>query len=246
MQYAVFAAYHLSLETSFLADEGATLPKMIVKHSTDIPEGATANTDISVISNSLPSTLCQSEADVGLGFKKLENLESASEHLDDLNFHSYASTIVDYSIETVLSDSCYDNLTSNLTVQSDYLNQCNESEGDTMSITKNLLQAELQETMVQGEREHGEVADTTRDKTNEDEFSREYFSATDSHQSILVYFSSHSVSKGTACERTRLLRIKFYGSFDKPLGRYLRDDLFDQVCHVYFCCYLHCSVSILK
>ena len=75
----------------------------------------------------------------------------------------------------------------------------------------------------------GEVADLTKDKTNEDELSGEYFSATDGHQSILVYFSSHCVSKGTVCERTRLLRIKFYGSFDKPLGRYLRDDLFDQV-----------------
>jgi hypothetical protein len=30
------------------------------------------------------------------------------------------------------------------------------------------------------------------------------------------------------------LRIKFYGSFDKPLGRYLHDDLFDQVSCVYF------------
>ena len=49
VQYAVFAAYHLSLETSFLADEGATLPKVIVKNSTDMPESATADTDISII-----------------------------------------------------------------------------------------------------------------------------------------------------------------------------------------------------
>ncbi|KAL4270060.1 hypothetical protein GQ457_HM000570 [Hibiscus cannabinus] len=27
-QYGVFAAYHLALETSFLADEGATLPEL--------------------------------------------------------------------------------------------------------------------------------------------------------------------------------------------------------------------------
>lgn len=31
IQYAVFAAYHLSLETSFLADEGASLPKIRLK-----------------------------------------------------------------------------------------------------------------------------------------------------------------------------------------------------------------------
>jgi hypothetical protein len=28
VQFAVFAAYHLALETSFLADEGATLPEL--------------------------------------------------------------------------------------------------------------------------------------------------------------------------------------------------------------------------
>ncbi|MED6122238.1 hypothetical protein PIB30_117314 [Stylosanthes scabra] len=236
VQFAVFAAYHLSLETSFLADEGATLPKMIVKHSIDMPEIATTDADISVISNSLPSTMCQSEADAGLDSRKLESLDSPSKHLDDHNFHSYASTMGNVSsTENVLSDSFRSNLTSNLTGQSDFLNNCNELEGDTLSITRDLSQDELQETMVQEEREHGEVVDITRDKINEDEFSGEYFSATESNQSILVYFSSHCVSKGTVCERNRLLRIKFYGSFDKPLGRYLRDDLFDPTSCCQFC-----------
>ena len=35
VQFAVFAAYHLALETSFLADEGATLPEL----STSSPMG---------------------------------------------------------------------------------------------------------------------------------------------------------------------------------------------------------------
>ncbi|TKY59045.1 putative 1-phosphatidylinositol-3-phosphate 5-kinase FAB1C [Spatholobus suberectus] len=239
VQYAVFAAYHLSLETSFLADEGATLPKMIVKNSTDMPESATADTDISMISNTFSTTMCHSEADdasrvkdfVGLDLK-LENLGSVPEHLDGLSSHSYTGTMADYRAENVFSDSYYNNSTSNLTLESDYLHQCNESEGDTVFRSRDLLQSELQQTMVQEESECGEVGDSTNDKTNEDELSGDYFSATDGHQSILVYFSSCCVSKGTVCERTRLLRIKFYGSFDKPLGRYLRDDLFDQAC----CC----------
>ncbi|XP_061358539.1 putative 1-phosphatidylinositol-3-phosphate 5-kinase FAB1C [Gastrolobium bilobum] len=222
MQYAVFAAYHLSHETSFLADEGATLPKMIVKDSTDMPISARADADICMTSNTLPSTMCQSEADdaskvedfVGHDLKH-ENLGSASENFDDL------------SVENVPSDSYYSNITSNLTVESDYLHQCNESAGGTISSTRDLLQADLQETTVQ-EGECGEVADSTKDKISEDEFSGKYFSATDGHPSILVYFSSHCVSKGSVCERTRLLRIKFYSSFDKPLGRYLRNDLFGQ------------------
>lgn len=49
------------------------------------------------------------------------------------------------------------------------------------------------------------------------------------HQSILVSLSTRCVWKGTICERAHLLRIKYYGCFDKPLGRFLRDHLFDQV-----------------
>ncbi|KAK7362580.1 hypothetical protein VNO77_04697 [Canavalia gladiata] len=242
VQYAVFAAYHLSLETSFLADEGATLPKMIVKHSIDMPESATADTDIPMISNNISPAMCQSEAEdastvkdvVGLGLK-LENYGTASEHLDDLSSHSCTAIMADYRAGNVLSDYYYNNLTSNLTVESDCLHQCNESEGDTTSSTRDLLPSELRQTMVQEEREYNEVADSIKDKTNEDELSGEYFSATDGHQSILVHFSSHCVSKGVVCERTKLLRIKFYGSFDKPLGRYLRDDLFDQTSYCQSC-----------
>lgn len=47
-------------------------------------------------------------------------------------------------------------------------------------------------------------------------------------QSILVSLSTRCVWKGTICERAHLFRIKYYGSSDKPLGRFLRDDLFDQ------------------
>jgi 1-phosphatidylinositol-3-phosphate 5-kinase len=62
-----------------------------------------------------------------------------------------------------------------------------------------------------------------------DELSSGYLSGTDNNQSILVSLSSTCIPKSLACERSHLVRIKFYGSFDKPLGRYLREDLFDQV-----------------
>ena len=67
------------------------------------------------------------------------------------------------------------------------------------------------------------------DQHDLNEFAGEYFSGTDNHQSILVSLSSTCIPKGLVCERSQLFRIKFYGSFDKPLGRYLREDLFDQV-----------------
>ncbi|XP_076881896.1 putative 1-phosphatidylinositol-3-phosphate 5-kinase FAB1C [Bidens hawaiensis] len=140
IQYAVFAAYHLSLETSFLADEGATLPKLMIKPSetTDIPKP------------------------------------------DD-------------------HDVAVDDMMMNRTVVS--------------------TPAVIEETTSCESTERTEVTDD----------SNEYYSATDNNnQSILVSFSNRCVLNGNVCERSRLLRIKFYGCFDKPLGRYLQDDLFDQ------------------
>ncbi|KAK7825384.1 putative 1-phosphatidylinositol-3-phosphate 5-kinase fab1c [Quercus suber] len=81
--------------------------------------------------------------------------------------------------------------------------------------------------MAQDETLAGEMNGSIRsEKADENEVSSEYFSATETHQSILVSFSSHCVLKGIVCERFRSLGIKFCGSFDKPLGRYLRDDFF--------------------
>ncbi|GJN03665.1 hypothetical protein PR202_ga21136 [Eleusine coracana subsp. coracana] len=79
------------------------------------------------------------------------------------------------------------------------------------------------------------------------------------NQSILVSLSSRCVWRETLCERPHLLRIKYYSNFDRPLGRFLRDQLFDQnnLCqscelppeaHVY--CYAHpqgsLSISVRK
>ncbi|GKD43366.1 putative 1-phosphatidylinositol-3-phosphate 5-kinase FAB1C [Tanacetum coccineum] len=50
VQYAIFAAYHLSLETSFLADEGSSLPKITTKPSVAAPERLYADNAVSPIS----------------------------------------------------------------------------------------------------------------------------------------------------------------------------------------------------
>lgn len=89
---------------------------------------------------------------------------------------------------------------------------------------------ESSETTDQEEKRLKEVFELGEpDRVDENDVSGEYYSAADSQQSILVSFSSCCVLNGTVCERSQLLRIKFYGCFDKPLGRYLQDDLFDQV-----------------
>ncbi|GER44471.1 1-phosphatidylinositol-3-phosphate 5-kinase fab1 [Striga asiatica] len=175
VQYAVFAAYHLSLETSFLADEGAKLPKL---HSKSLP------------------------------FANTEEISSASTNLlsADLNLQESPSE---------------------LSHTNDYVISMPNELGYCEALSPNSLKTGINQ--------------------------KECFSANDAHQSILVAFSSHCMAKGSVCERSRLVRIKFYGPSDKPLGRYLRDDLFDQsnVCQsckdpaeAHVMCYTHQNANL--
>lgn len=242
VQYAVFAAYHLSLETSFLADEGATLPKMRLNHSISKPERMMADNAISAIPSSKVATNYQEVADDstrddGSVSLRLEHggLESLSEQLN----HSFVSSVPLFlDCRYGPTDACNDNLEPDMGLDFRSFNEC---KGLKVPIVNSFgaLQQELQEIMGREERQLGESHELMKfEGANEDEASSEYFSAADTNQSILVSFSSRCVLKGIVCERSRLLRIKFYGSFDKPLGRYLHDDLFDQVTHFRFSFYL--------
>ncbi|XP_071721358.1 1-phosphatidylinositol-3-phosphate 5-kinase FAB1B-like [Rutidosis leptorrhynchoides] len=66
--------------------------------------------------------------------------------------------------------------------------------------------------------------DYDEDNYNEDDYDEKK----ENHHSILVSLSSHCVPKGCVCEGSRLFCIEYYGNFDKPLGCFLRDNLFDQ------------------
>ncbi|KAJ6982029.1 1-phosphatidylinositol-3-phosphate 5-kinase FAB1C isoform X1 [Populus alba x Populus x berolinensis] len=236
IQYAVFAAYHLSLETSFLADEGASLPKQTVRPSIAIPERTAADESISVVS---PIT-CHAEValsaqdnDGSLGVKpEHEGSESLTGDLDAGVIPPLPPRSVTCKSGNELSIAYHGDLVSDVGRLDSF--SVSECEGLKISVVpppgiENLSLPELQDMMAQ---EGGQLMETREsvqpEKIDEDEVSSEYFSATDTYQSILVSFSSRCVLKGTVCERSRLLRIKFYGSFDKPLGRYLCDDLFNQ------------------
>ncbi|XP_059645884.1 putative 1-phosphatidylinositol-3-phosphate 5-kinase FAB1C [Cornus florida] len=229
VQYAVFAAHHLSLETSFLADEGASLPKMKVKPSIAIPERTAGCDAISVILGSVSPNNYQAAgymSDINEGpavFNlKLGEQESLCDYQNPGHCSSHDS--MKYRGENVLSDASYnDHLVANLALEDLSVSTVLHSE------ISNESQHEVRETLGQEERLPGESYTKIKpERIDEMEASSEYYSATDSHQSILVSFSSRCVLNGSVCERSRLLRIKFYGSFDKPLGRYLRDDLFDE------------------
>ncbi|KAG2241328.1 hypothetical protein Bca52824_096688 [Brassica carinata] len=186
IQYAVFAAYHLSLETSFLADEGASLPKIRLKQQPGMVRSASGRRMI----------------DDGIFALMPEHEACESEDFDPSVLFPSSSDMKSCEADTEQCDALNGDLPDSLVIRS-------YSSTDL----------------------HGEVTQQLRgeeENLDEDDMSSEYFSAADSHQSILVSFSSRCVLKGSVCERSRLLRIKFYGSFDKPLGKYLKDDLFDQ------------------
>jgi 1-phosphatidylinositol-3-phosphate 5-kinase len=74
------------------------------------------------------------------------------------------------------------------------------------------------------------ISDEDRAATHgHNENHNEYFQTSDNPQSILVILSIACPLRGIVCKQSQFLRIKFYGTFDKPLGRYFREDLFVQV-----------------
>ncbi|KAK8582966.1 hypothetical protein V6N13_069732 [Hibiscus sabdariffa] len=228
VQYAIFAAYHLSLETSFLADEGATLPKMNVKPSISDLEKMQADDTVSIPNSYSTSSFdaivnASAQNDVSLSFNPAQGgMESLSELCNQSHFSPSSGGFILDSYNDELPPGAGLDMDPELFM---------DSKLSTMlpSDIRDFPGSELQETMAEEESHLGGIQELVKSENfDEDGASSKYFSATDKHQSILVSFSSRCVLKGTVCERARLLRIKFYGSFDKPLGRYLQDDLFDQ------------------
>ncbi|KAL4362654.1 hypothetical protein GQ457_04G009080 [Hibiscus cannabinus] len=219
IQYAVFAAYHLSLETSFLADEGATLPNMKIKHSIAVPEKMQIDNGQSTL-NTIVNASAQNDTSLTLNLEQ-GVLESLPDQGDQSHFFpSSGGSVLDNLAPIVGMDLC----------------SLEQMKGLSMSTLPCDIrdfpqsQSESQETMTEYKRHLDRINEFEKHEKVKDEAeaSSKYFSATDTHQSILVSISNRCVLKGTVCERSRLLRIRFYGSFDKPLGRYLQDDLFDQ------------------
>ncbi|KAK3037574.1 hypothetical protein RJ639_030757, partial [Escallonia herrerae] len=246
IQYAVFAAYHLSLETSFLADEGATLPKTTVKPSILIPERMTPENTASAVSSSAVLTTYKevvddkifSEGSASLSMELREQELSVCINPRD----NTSSSPKHYRVEHVYSDAFNDDLATTLAPM-------DLQPTVSPSKSRNQPQEVPMKIIGQEERFSGQPSELTKAQGPvEVQTSGEFCSATDSHQSILVSFSSRCVLNGNVCERSRLLRIKFYGCFDKPLGRYLHDDLFDQTSYCRTCkepaeahviCYTH-------
>ncbi|KAL6600768.1 hypothetical protein ACP70R_045053 [Stipagrostis hirtigluma subsp. patula] len=275
VQLAVFAAYHLSLETSFLADEGATLPRIPSISAICAPELHTHRDDVS--DHSVPDSLIAAE-------EKNPRNDTMSQIFNDISASSSLSPldgvnqgimpeckISEFPVDCVnsqdsshschLNASCRGHLISPSSLGDDLETACSVTQYDD-------LHKSLQCSIPADVCHHGALTKSSTglchsgncrnhpsldhsqamDIDDQDKLPAGYLSGTDNSQSILVSVSSTCIPKRLACERSHLFRIKFYGSFDKPLGRYLRENLFDQA---YICpsckepseshvrCYMH-------
>lgn len=277
VQYGVFAAYHLALETSFLADEGASLPDLpfkspltvalpdkssnIGKSISTIPGFMTPATnraqpgsniqkpnsvhtpDLSLLPNNQPATE-REEALMSYAFKGHSSLM----HLNRSPFSS--SSLPGQSMSSLhhdLSSCCSIKENDKVGIEEPYeANGCQFGSctmRDRHVVSSDAFGSHKQRggtanddhivahKMIANQLGPLESSFHLDDNFQDDQaLTKEEFPPSPSdHQSILVSLSKRCVWKGTVCERGHLLRIKYYGSFDKPLGRFLRDHLFDQV-----------------
>lgn len=261
IQYGVFAAYHLALETSFLADEGASLPELPL------------NTPITVALPSKPSTIDRSISTIP-GFTVPSSEEtpwpqsvagpdgSNSVPSSDLMKETIASINRDINMETSkppapMSSQCMKHISSlnephlcaseekklaNLCIASDAMGFEAGRPEPPIDLCITTVRSDCSDMDVSGG--FSNPSSFLPDGTSvEEPASKEEFPPSPSdHQSILVSLSSRCVWKGTVCERSHLFRIKYYGNSDKPLGRFLRDHLFDQVIYQSLFVYLYAHV----
>uniref|UniRef100_A0A1J3H8N8 1-phosphatidylinositol-3-phosphate 5-kinase n=1 Tax=Noccaea caerulescens TaxID=107243 RepID=A0A1J3H8N8_NOCCA len=269
VQYGVFAAYHLALETSFLADEGAS-PELPLNSpiTVALPDKSTSiERSISTVPGFMVSTYEKSPTMLSGSEPQRANSVPASELLSttasvsiqkDINplipngsgwqareinpsfiFSRYNGPLnlpdrviegrnSDLSERSAVADAPVDK--GNPTVEAeDTLDNSLYSSGQGF-----VRKSSQSSTSVMAENQDNGSELTSAQQQNsenakEPQSQKEEFPPSPSdHQSILVSLSSRSVWKGTVCERSHLFRIKYYGSFDKPLGRFLRDHLFDQ------------------
>ncbi|MCO5604997.1 hypothetical protein L7F22_059172 [Adiantum nelumboides] len=264
VKLAVFAAYHLALETSFLVDEGVDLPELCLKSplSLALPDRK-SKSDMSIstvsgyggssYSNLSPGQLIsQSDNSCSMSSRANSPLssplrESSSKPLTDrksprlqevigatLGKLSDAMALEDLS-QSVLgfAASVREALSTDRVSEVSASKQSGDKEVGADSCTFSSAEDENQALSAP----EGAGADSLTPRSlqtskGEEEFEdpgqEEFPPSPSNHQSILVSFSSSCLKKRTVCERGHLFRIKYYGTFDMPLGKYLRDTLFDR------------------
>ncbi|KAL4336773.1 hypothetical protein AHAS_Ahas12G0043700 [Arachis hypogaea] len=286
---AAAQAYHLALETSFLADEGVFFPE-IPLNSLPLPNTtSTIQRSISTVPDFVaPSSEKSQGLESETGPQRTKSVSSTESYLpnddpcESLQSASCISHTTAFYSSIVASGNAIPGSYNEKILPSKYTNDSTQPLKEETPEVNNSLGI-MNDPTVNGygpaeKLDHGILADTMQNDlkqistnrstvlelssedvqshpekagiTNEEKVPEEeaFPPSPSDHQSILVSLSSRCVWKGTMCERSQLFRIKYYGSFDKPLGRFLRDHLFDQSFRCHSCempseahvyCYTH-------
>lgn len=280
VQYGIFAAYHLALETSFLADEGASLPELplnspitvalpdkssSIERSISLVPGFSVSGGMSPGPNEPQRSNSVHTSDPSSYVSSTQSsLNNGPSYLPNQPNSIFINSAALYSAlpGKFVSDSYLNNIShktfgdqnemrsqlveipainSGPAVMYNYLTSVNKLE--TFEALEHGIFSNTQNyqcAMTANQLGNSDVLSLQEDGRNNSEepgvlkeasgtLKEEFPPSPSDHQSILVSLSSRCVWKGTVCERSHLFRIKYYGSFDKPLGRFLRDHLFDQV-----------------
>lgn len=334
VQYAVFAAYHLALETSFLADERATLPRTPFSSAVNVTmpnrqvcletsicriTGSTApipgkvhtrelqiqNKDDKIMTNALLtsdslnefkgdskptiSATGTSETTKSFSMSTTRDISIASEGVHQKDMYSSCESFspassssghsisgLSGSIKKVLGEalpligtSPYGvAIASYLGIKDEEFKDLTAVDIPTVSVASGAHHCEmaLEESPGTAQLKNEGITDNKVDsislqsqstfehKQEGTHYEEQGFSkagvmpSCSDHPSILVSLSRHCILKGTVCERNQISRIKYYGSFDMSLGRFLRDKLFNQNSRCHACeqppdahayCYTH-------
>lgn len=333
VQYAVFAAYHLALETSFLADERATLPRTPFSSAVNVTmpnrqvqletsicrmtdptapipgkvhtrELQTQNRDDKIMTNSLVtsdslneikgdskptiSATGTSETTKSFSMSTTRDISIASEGVHQKDTYSACESFsppsfssghsisgLSVSFKKTLGEALpligtgpYAAITSYFGIKDKEFKDLTPVDISTVSVASgaNHCEMALEEPPGTVQLKNEGITDNKVDsillqsqstfehKQEGTHYEEQGFSkagvmpSLSDYPSILVSLSRRCILKGTVCERNQITRIKYYGSFDMSLGRFLRDKLFNQNSRCHACekppdahayCYTH-------
>eukprot|EP00850_Spirogloea_muscicola_P000467 SM000002S05547 [mRNA] locus=s2:715569:726170:- [translate_table: standard] len=239
VQFAVFAAYHLALETSFLADEGAAVPRPLqasllpgaVANGHRLAAHKAADNNANMLAPALENGADQKV--LAEGPRKAGDFEAfppalaplqipASEALEQL-YLSGPGRGLSWAARTASNFKGEEGKQRNSAAPAaGNVEQEGESGGEQATGRE---EGEGGATDVEKEGKKNDSSGGTAVVTQAQPSSP----PSSDHKAILISASSRCLRKGTVCDKPELRRIKYYGSTDMPLGRFLCEGLLNAV-----------------
>lgn len=220
----------MALETSYLADEGASLPELPLKSplTVGIPDKPlNINRSISTVPDLVTPITERPQSETSLLVSKVPSVSTPnSAPVSEASLLSSVTTCMDSLSSSVCND------VAQHSISDQFPGGHLLDDGAVNKTFSTSLQGNDDSELI--EHDPNKLRNLSGSNYREQNgkvqpLKEEFSSAPTDGQSILVSLTTRCVWKGVVCERAHLFRIQYYRNFDKPLGRFLLDDLFDQV-----------------